>query len=457
MHVDAIVIGAGQAGIPLATRLGASGRKVVLVERARLGGTCVNYGCTPTKTLVASARAAHVARSASRLGVRVESVQVDFPAIVARKDAIVKQWRAGIDRRLQAAGAAVQLVPAHARFVADREIEAAGERYQADVVVINVGVRPVAPALDGIESVPWLDNRRIMELTSLPPHLVVLGGGYIGCEFAQMFRRFGSAVTIVQHGPHLLDREDPDVSEELEGVFRAEGIELLLGARVGRAFSRGGGEVGIGLVGGREIVGSHLLAAVGRRPNTDDLGCEAGGVKLDGKGFVTVDDQYRTSAAGVYAVGDVTGGPQFTHTSWDDHRILLDLLEGRPSRGRSGRVIPYSVFTDPQVAGVGLNEREARSRGVRHEVARMPFGHVARAIEIDETAGVLKVLIDPESERILGASLVGTEAGELVHVFAALMQAGATARAIVDAEFAHPTFAEGLQSAVMTLGRYALR
>lgn len=457
MQVDAIVIGAGQAGVPLASRLAASGRKVVLVERSRVGGTCINYGCTPTKTLVASARAAHVVRSARRLGIQTEAVRVDFPAIIARKNAIVGQWRAGLDRRLASAGEALRVVHGHARFVADREIEVSGERYQGDVVVINVGVRPVAPPVEGIGSVPWLDNHRIMELTELPAHLVVLGGGYIGCEFAQMFRRFGSAVTIVQRGPHLLDREDPDVSQELEGVFRAEGIDLLLGARVARAFSRGSREVGIALADGREILGSHLLAAVGRRPNTDDLGSEAGGVRLDGKGFIAVDDQYRTSAPGVYAVGDVTGGPQFTHTSWDDHRILLDVLAGRATRGRAGRVIPYSVFTDPQVAGVGLNEREARARGVRHDVARMPFGHVARAIEIDETAGVIKVLIDPDSERILGASLVGAEAGELIHVFAALIQAGATARAVVDAEFAHPTFAEGLQSAVMSLGRYALR
>jgi pyruvate/2-oxoglutarate dehydrogenase complex dihydrolipoamide dehydrogenase (E3) component len=323
--------------------------------------------------------------------------------------------------------------------------------------VINVGVRPLPPRVEGIDSVPWLDNRRIMELSSLPAHLIVLGGGYIGCEFAQMFRRFGSNVTVVQRGPHLLDREDPEVSAALEGAFRAEGIELLLGAGVARAFTRGGAEVGVALADGRQISGSHLLAAVGRRPNTDDLGCEAGGVRLDGRGFVTVDDQYRTSAPGVYAVGDVTGGPQFTHTSWDDHRILLDRLEGRSSRGRSGRVIPHVVFTDPQVAGVGLDEREAREQGIRYEVARMPFSYVARAVETDETAGVLKVLVDPDSERILGASLVGAEAGELIHVFAALMQAGATARAIVDAEFAHPTFAEGLQSAVMTLPRYTLR
>jgi pyruvate/2-oxoglutarate dehydrogenase complex dihydrolipoamide dehydrogenase (E3) component len=457
MRVDAIVIGAGQAGIPLAARLAGSGRRVLLVERAHLGGTCINYGCTPTKTLVASARAAHVARTAGRLGVHAEAVRVDFPAIIARKEAIVRQWRQGIERRLAAVGDRLRVLSGHARFVGEREIEVDGERHQSEIVVVNVGVRPIPLPVDGIGSVPWLDNRRIMELTQLPRHLVVLGGGYIGCEFAQMFRRFGSDVTVVQRGPHLLDREDPEISEELEKVFRSDGIALHLGARVGRARRERADTIAVELEGGARLVGSHLLAAVGRRPNTDDLGCDAAGVRLNPKGFVEVDDHYRTSAPGVYAVGDVTGGPQFTHTSWDDHRILLDVLEGRSARGRAGRVIPYSVFTDPQVAGVGLNEREARARGVRYEVARMPFGHVARAIEVDETAGLIKVLVDPASERILGASLVGAEAGELIHVFAALMQAGATARAIVDAEFAHPTFAEGLQGAVMTLERYALR
>lgn len=456
MHADVLVIGAGQAGVPLATRLAASGRTVVLLERSRLGGTCVNYGCTPTKTMVASARAAHVARSAGRLGIHADDVRVDFPAIIRRKEEIVARWRRGVDERLRSAGDGLRVVMGHARFVAEREIEVDGARHSGDVVVINVGVRPVAPAIEGIASIPWLDNRRIMELTTLPRHLVVLGGGYIGCEFAQMFRRFGSDVTVVQQGPHLLDREDPEVSEALEQVFRAEGLDVLLGSRVVRVSSPDASEVALALADGREITGSHLLAAVGRRPNTDDLGTDAGHVQLDAKGFVVVDEQYRTSAEGVYAVGDVTGGPQFTHTSWDDHRILVDVLDGRATRPRSGRVVPHVVFTDPQVAGVGLKERDARARGVRYELARMAFGRIARAVEVDETAGIVKVLVDPATERILGASVVGAEAGELIHVFVALMQAGATAKAIVDAEFAHPSFAEGLQTTVMRLDRYSI-
>ena len=455
MDVDAIVIGSGQAGVPLATRLAASGKKTVLAERSRLGGTCINYGCTPTKTMVASARAAHVARTAGRLGVHAEAVRIDLPAIVARKDAMVRQWREGVEGRIAAAGDRLRLVKGHARFTGEREIEVEGARYRGEIVVINTGVRPASPDVEGLAALPWLDNRRIMELTELPGHLIVLGGGYIGCEFAQMFRRFGSAVTVVQRGPHLLDREDPDVAEAVEGVFRSEGIELILDARVRLAAAQQR-DLAIVLENGRKIAGSHILAAVGRRPNTDDLACERGNVALDAKGFVKVDDQYRTSAKGVYAVGDVTGGPQFTHTSWDDHRILFDLLMGRPARSRSGRVIPSVVFTDPQVASVGLNEREAKARGVRHEVARMPFGSIARALETDEMAGILKLIIDPDSERILGANVVGAEGGELIHTFAALMQAGATARAIVDVEIAHPTFAEGLQSVAMRLPRYAL-
>lgn len=454
MTFDVIIIGSGQAGVPLATRLAGAGKQVLLAERGALGGTCVNTGCTPTKTMMASARAAHVARTSGRLGVHAQQVEVDFAAIVKRKDEIVRKWSEGVGRRLQAERLTV--ARGHARFVGERKVEVEGEVHDAKEVVINVGARPVVPPLDGLAAVPWLDNAKVMQLRELPAHLLVLGGGYIGCEFGQMFRRFGAQVTLVDHHPHLLSREDPEISSALEEVFRKEGIGLELGAKVA-GVSGQAGAISLRLAGGKNVRGSHLLVAAGRRPNTDDLGCDQAGVALGANGIVVTDDEYRTSAPGIHAVGDVTGGPQFTHTSWDDHRLLFDILLGRSQKGRRGRSVPYTVFTDPQVAGVGLSERQAREGGVDFEVATLPFGNVARAIEIDETAGVMKVLIDPKTERVLGAFIVGAEAGELIHIFVTLMQAGASARAIVEAEFVHPTFSEGVQSLVMKLPRFALK
>jgi pyruvate/2-oxoglutarate dehydrogenase complex dihydrolipoamide dehydrogenase (E3) component len=456
MRADVLIIGTGQAGVPLASRLAAAGKRVLIAERAQLGGTCTNVGCTPTKTMIASARAAHVARTAGRLGVRVPSVEVDLGAVVDRKDAIVARWRAGVQARLDGAGERLTLVRGQARFVGPRRVEIGGQIHEAAVVVINVGARPVVPPIDGLDRVRSLDNHTVMQLREVPRHLVILGGGYIGCEFGQMFRRFGARVTIVDRGEHLLGREDPDVSAEVEKVFRSEGIELRLGVKVERISGGAGGEIAVHVSGGGEVRGSHLLVAVGRRPNTDDLGCDAGGVALDDKGYVRIDDGYRATAEGTYAVGDATAGPQFTHASWDDHRLLFDILMGRGHRGRSSRTVPYTVFTDPQVAGVGIGEREARKRGVACEVATMPFGDVARAIEVDETAGLLKLLLDPARERILGARIVGAEAGELIHQFVWLMRADASPRAIVDAEAVHPTFSEGVQSVVMKLKRFAL-
>jgi len=453
MTFDAIVIGSGQAGVPLAARLAAAGKRVLLAERGELGGTCTNTGCTPTKSMIASARAAHVARTAGRLGVRAGPVQVDLSAVVDRKDSIVRRWRESVEKRLKADRLTV--IRGHARFVGERKVEVAGEVHTAEIVIVNVGARPLLPPIPGLEQVRALDNGSLMRLRELPAHLLVLGGGYIGCELGQMFRRFGSRVTIADQGDHLLAREDPEFSSVVEDVFRREGIELLLGTKTTRVSQRGG-EIALELGGGKEVRGSHLLVAVGRRPNTDDLGCDKAGVALDPKGFIEADDQYRTKATGVYAVGDVLGGPQFTHTSWDDHRLLFDILLGQGKRTRRDRLIPYTVFTDPQVAGVGLTEKEARQKGVAFEAASMPFGDVARAIELDETAGQMKVLVDPKSERVIGATIAGAEAGELIHVFVTAMQAGASARAIVDAEFVHPTFSEGVQSLVMKLDRFAL-
>jgi pyruvate/2-oxoglutarate dehydrogenase complex dihydrolipoamide dehydrogenase (E3) component len=455
MEQDFLVIGAGQTGAPLAARLAEAGYRVLLVERAHVGGTCVNHGCTPTKTLVASARAAHVARTADRLGIRVQGVAVDFGAVMARKQQLVQQWRASVERRLQRAGERLRIVHGHARFSGPHEVQVEGYRHVAARVIINAGARAAEPPIAGLADVPWLDNERVMALDSLPRHLVVVGGGFIGCEFAQIFRRLGSDVTVVDPGPHLLGREDEEVSSAVEDVFSAEGIRLRLNVRVESVAPSGAG-IEVRLADAEAIQGSHLLVATGRKPNTADLGCDQAGVALDDAGFIIVDEQYRTTAKGVYATGDVTGPPQFTHVAWDDHRLLYDVLTGRGSPNRSGRVVPHVTYTDPQVAGVGLTEREARDRGVAYELAAMPFGDIARAMETDERAGQIRILVDPDSERILGASIVGAEAGELIHVLQALMLSGASARVLVDGQIAHPAFAEGLQSALMRLERFRL-
>lgn len=456
MRYDALVIGSGQGGVPLAARLAEAGRRTAIVERSHLGGTCVNTGCTPTKTMIASARAAHVTRTAGRLGVRAGDVRVDLATVVDRKNKMVDQWRSSVARRLDRAGANLTLIRGEARFTGPRKIEVNGEEQSAETVIINTGGHPVTPPIEGLDAVAFLDNKSAAELRELPSHLIVLGGGYIGCEFAQMYRRFGADVTVVQRAGHLLPREDEDVSEAVEQVFRDESIELRLGTEP-RSIRRQDDGVVADLEGDGELRGSHLMVAVGRGPNTDALNCEAAGVELDDRGYVVADDVYQTTAEGIYAIGDVLGAfPQFTHSSWDDGRLLFDLLTGPGTRGRSDRIIPYCVFTDPQVARVGLSERDARAMGIEHEVASMPFGHVARAIETDETSGVMKVLLDPRSERVLGATIVGAEAGELIHIFVTLMSAGASARAIVEAEAVHPTFAEGVQSLIMRLDRYSL-
>lgn len=455
MSYDYLIVGTGQAGVPLATRLAEKGRTVAIFEKSHLGGTCVNVGCTPTKTMIASARAAHVARTAARLGVRTAEVEVDVREVVERKRAIVRRWRDRVSQRLTSSGDRLRVVRGQARFESAHTVVANGERFTGERVIINVGCRPARPDIPGLESVSWLDNERAMELESLPPRLAVLGGGYIGCELGQMFRRFGSEVTILDHNRHLLSREDEQISSAVEEVFRGEGIDLRLGVKVTQIRPGKGAAISIVLSQGGEIEANHLLVAAGRTPNTDDLGCDAAGIELDQRGFIEVDPRYRTSAEEVYAVGDVTGGPQFTHSSWDDHRILLSLLEEGGSRTRDDRLVPYAVFTDPSVGRVGISEREAKERGIEYEAATLPFGDVARAIETDETAGILKVLIDPRSERLLGAAIVGLEAAELIHVFVAMMAAGASARTLVDAEMIHPALAEGLQSVLFQLPRYS--
>jgi pyruvate/2-oxoglutarate dehydrogenase complex dihydrolipoamide dehydrogenase (E3) component len=453
MEWDVIVIGAGQTGGPLSARLAEAGKRVLLAERKHVGGTCSNYGCTPTKTLIASARAAHVARTAARLGIHAD-VRVDFQAVIRRKNELVQQWRQGTERRLARAGESLVLKRAHARFVDTHEVEVDGERHRAKTLVIDVGARPAIPRIEGLDRVAWLDNATVMELDEVPEQLVVLGGGYIGCELGQAFRRFGADVTIIDRNEHLLAREDEDVSHVIAEVFAQEGISVRLGTEV-RRVGMNRDAIEVETSNGSTIAGTHLLVAVGRQPNTHDLGCEAAGVELDQLGYIRVNDRYETNVRGVYASGDVTGGPQFTHTAWDDHRLLYDIILGNVRRTRQDRLIPHATFTDPQVAGIGLTERAAREQNVAYELATFPFGNIARAIETDERSGLLKVLLDPATERIIGATIVGAEAAELIHILLATIAAGAKAQTLVDAEFVHPAFAEGVQSALMRLSRYA--
>ncbi len=456
-HADVLILGSGQAGSPLSWRLARAGRSVVLVERAELGGTCVNTGCTPTKTFLASARAAHEARRAGELGVETGEVRVDLARVVARKEDVVETWRSGVASNVEEAAEEhdLELVRGHARFTGPRTVEVDGEALRADTVIVNVGARPRVPGLDGLDGVPWLDNRRAMELEEIPEHLVVLGGGYVGCELGQAYRRFGSRVTLLHSGAHLLTGVDADVADALREALEEEGMDVRTETR-GTGVRGGPGEVVVETDAGEDVRGTHLLVAVGRVPNTDDLGLDAAGIEVDEDGWIGVDDLYRTSAEGVYAVGDCTGGPMFTHTSWDDHRILFEHLTGGTERRRGARIVPSSTFTDPQVATVGLGEEEAREAGLEITVATLPFRRIARAYETGRTAGMVKVVLDATAERIVGAAVVGAEAAELVTVYQVLMEADAPVQALVDAQMIHPAFVEGLQSAVMTLDRWAL-
>jgi len=447
MRYDAIIIGSGQAGNPLWDSLTERGWTVALIEQAHLGGTCINLGCTPTKTMVASAQVAHYARQAVRWGVRTGEVTVDLPRIVARKDAVVQQFRGG--KESQAAGRTnLYLYRGHARFVGPDRVAVGEQVLEGARIFINTGTRPEIPRIDGLDTVPYLTNGSLLELKTLPEHLLVLGGGYIGLEFGQMFRRFGSRVTVVHKSGQILNREDADVAGELQKALAAEEIRFVLNARTTRAARENGQVVlTLELPGGPETLsGSHLLLATGRRPNTDDLGLDQAGVATDRQGYVKVNGRLETSVPGIWALGDVKGGPAFTHISYDDYQIVYgNLLEGK-SLSVEGRIVPYSVFTDPQLGRVGLTEKEARATGRKLKVGTIPMTYVARAIERDETAGLMKLIADGETDQILGAAVLATEGGELVHILEALMLARAPYTVLKGAIYIHPTLAEGFFS-----------
>jgi pyruvate/2-oxoglutarate dehydrogenase complex dihydrolipoamide dehydrogenase (E3) component len=449
---DAVVLGAGQGGVPLAVALARAGRRTALVERGHVGGTCVNEGCTPTKTMIASARVAATVRRAAEFGVRTAPPEVDMRDVRKRKREMVESFRSGSEKRISDT-ANLDLVRGEASFAGPKTLAVrlsggAETSLTAGIVVVDTCTRPRAPDLPGIERVPRYDSTSIMELDRVPPRLLVVGGGYVGVELGQMFARLGSSVAIVHRGSRLLEREDADVAEELLRILREDGIEVRLACEPFEVETSGGSVLLAvrGPDGEDTLEGSHLLLAAGRRPNTENLALKTAGVETDERGFIRVNDRLETTAPGVYAVGDVNGGPAFTHVSYDDFRVIRENLLGKGGATTAGRLVPYTVFTDPQLGRVGLTEREARASGRRVRVARMPVSWVARALETGETRGLLKAVVDADDETVLGCAFLGPEGGELAAVVQAAMMGGLPFTRLRDAVFAHPTLAESLNN-----------
>jgi pyruvate/2-oxoglutarate dehydrogenase complex dihydrolipoamide dehydrogenase (E3) component len=444
-HFDALVVGAGQAGVPLSEALARSGRKTALIEREHVGGTCINEGCTPTKTMVASGRVAYLTRRAADYGVSTGSIDADMQVVRRRKRDVVTLFRGGLERRLHDTPG-LDVISGDARFTGAHALAVGADAVTAELIFINVGARPGRPPLPGLDGVRTLDSTSIMELDTLPAHLLVLGGGYVGLEFGQMFRRFGSQVTVIQRGPRLLGREDADVADAVADILREDGITVLLRSEPTHVEPSGDGLIRLRLDAARDLEGTHLLLAAGRVPNTDRLGLEAAGVEVDKAGYIRVNDRLETNVSGVYALGDVKGGPAFTHISYDDFRIIrTNLLEGGHASIRD-RLVPYTVFIDPQLGRIGLGEEEARAAGLRVKVAKLPMTSVARAIEVDETRGFVKAIVDADTDRILGAAVLGIEGGEIAAQLQIAMMGGVRAATLRDAVFAHPTLAELLNN-----------
>jgi len=441
---DAIIIGAGQAGPPLAGRLTAAGQRVAMVERKLFGGTCVNTGCIPTKALIASAHAAYVARRAADFGVRIGgAVTVDMPAVKARKDAISGKSRTGVEAWLRGMDRCT-VYQEQARFLSAHEVQVGSETLTAERTFINVGGRALMPKMPGTEQVTCLNNSTMLELETLPRHLIVVGGSYIGLEFAQMYRRFGSEVTVIEKGPRLVSHEDEDIAEAIKGILEAEGIHLRLDAEC-IAFSRAGEDVAARVncqTGEPAVVGSHVLLAVGRQPNTGDLGLDRAGVVLDQRGYIVVDDQLRTNVEGIYALGDCNGRGAFTHTSYNDFEIVAgNLLDGE-TRRVTDRIQAHALYIDPPLGQIGMTEKEVRRSGRPALIGTRAMTRVGRAVEKGETMGFMKILVDAESKKILGAAILGTGGDEAIHCILDTMVANQDYTTLQRAMHIHPTVSE---------------
>jgi pyruvate/2-oxoglutarate dehydrogenase complex dihydrolipoamide dehydrogenase (E3) component len=451
-NYDAIIIGSGQSGSPLATALAGAGWKTAIIEEKHVAGTCINEGCTPTKTMIASARVAYLARRSEDYGVQSGLVKINLAKVRQRKRDIVESFRQGSERRIVNSGA--DLIMGRAAFSGFKEIEVqlnegGTGKLTADRFFLNVGARPRIPELAGLNQVPYLNSTTIMELEAVPDHLIIIGGGYIGVEFSQMFRRFGSQVTIIQHGGQLLAREDQDISEEVLQILREDGVEVVLDSQAHSVAVDEKGELELVVEtpeGKRAVAGSHLLIAVGRIPNSDGLNLTETGVKTDPHNYIQVNDRLETNVSGIYAMGDVKGGPAFTHISYDDFRILRTNLLENGNGTIKDRLVPYTVFMDPQLGRVGLTERQAREQGINFQVAKMPMNYVSRALEIDESRGFMKVLVSPETEQILGVAILGVEGGEIAAILQVAMMGKLPYTALRDGIFTHPTLAESVNN-----------
>jgi pyruvate/2-oxoglutarate dehydrogenase complex dihydrolipoamide dehydrogenase (E3) component len=450
---DAIIIGAGQAGPPLATALTSAGWKTALIERKYVGGTCINYGCTPTKTMVASARAAFTAQRSGDYGVNHGPVTIDMVAVRQRKRDTVEGFRSGSLRRIEN-NKSLDFFRGEASFTGPKTVQVrlndGGEQeLHARNIFINTGGSPIWPNLAGLDQVEAFDSTSIMELDHVPEHLLVLGGGYVGVEFSQMFRRFGSQVTIIQRGKQLLNREDSDIAEEVTHILQEDGIEILLESEARQVQKNYQNRILVKAEtpeGEKTLLGSHLLVAVGRVPNTEALNLKAAGVETGKGGYIRVNENLETTQPGIYALGDVKGGPAFTHISYDDYRIIKTNLLNGGSRTTKDRPIPYTVFIDPQLGRVGLSESEAREKGYQISVAKMPMSSVARAIEVDETRGFMKAVVDANNDQILGCAILGIQGGELMALIQVAMMGKLPYTALRDGVFTHPTLSESLNN-----------
>ncbi|MBX3086250.1 MAG: mercuric reductase [Anaerolineae bacterium] len=452
IQYDAIIIGAGQAGVPLSRALAGAGWKTAVIERTHVGGTCINEGCTPTKTMVASARVAYLARRGADYGVRTGEISIDMAKVRQRKRSIVDSFRSGGENRLKATKN-LDLLMGEARFVGQKTVEVflaeETRTLTAEHIFINVGARPSQLRFEGMDCVSVLNSTSIMELDKVPQHLIIIGGGYIGLEFGQMFRRFGSEVTIIQRGERLLAREDDDVADEVAKILREDGVEVLLKTDTIRVEQPSSSEINLTVKTGdeqRAIRGTHLLVAAGRTPNTDKLNLAATGVHVDKRGMIPVNERLETNVSGIYALGDVNGGPAFTHISYDDFRIVRDNVLEKGHATTTNRYVPYTVFIDPQLGRIGLTEAEARAQGRKIRVAKMPMSYVARALEVDESRGFMKAIVDADTSQILGAAILGLEGGEIMTMLQIAMMGKLPFETLREATFAHPTLAESLNN-----------